>query len=153
MPGQFADAVVVVTGGGSGIGRATALAFARQGARVVIGNRDERRGRETVEQVRAAGGDGLFCQTDVTRAADVRRLIDTAAEASGRLDILFNNAGTFGPIARLAEHDDAALDPVLRTNVAGVFLGMKYALARMLPQGRGVIINNASTTGARNATI
>lgn len=153
MSGQFAGRVAVITGGGSGIGRATALAFARQGARVVIGNRDEGRGEETAALVRAAGGAAHFRRTDVTRAADVRGLFDEAVARFGQFDILFNNAGTFGPIAHLADHDDDALDPVLATNVTGVFLGMKYALARMLPQGHGVIVNNASTTGARNATL
>jgi NAD(P)-dependent dehydrogenase (short-subunit alcohol dehydrogenase family) len=152
MAGQFADSVVVITGAGTGIGRATALAFGRQGARVVIGNRDRQRGQETAAQVQAAGGTVLYLPTDVTQAADVRRLIGTAVETFGRLDVLFNNAGTFGPIGPLAEQDEDALDQVLQTNVKGVFLGMKYALAQMLAQGHGVIVNNASTTGARNST-
>jgi NAD(P)-dependent dehydrogenase (short-subunit alcohol dehydrogenase family) len=152
MEGQFADSVVVITGGGTGIGRATALAFAGQGARVVIGNRDQRRGQETVALIQAAGGTALYLPTDITQAAEVQRLIGTAVETFGQLDVLFNNAGTFGPIGPLAEQDEAALDQVLQTNVKGVFLGMKYGLAQMLAQGRGVIINNASTTGARNST-
>lgn len=153
MAGQFRDAVVLITGGGSGIGRAAALAFARQGARVVIGNRDERRGAETVTQIVEAGGIALFLPTDVTRAADVARLVEAAVAAHGRLDVLFNNAGTFGPLGLLADQEPDALDQVLATNVRGVFLGMKYALAQMVEQGCGAIVNNASTTGARNATL
>lgn len=153
MDGQFAGATVLITGGGTGIGRATALAFARQGAWVVIGNRDERRGAETVAQIEAAGGTALFLPTDVTRPADVERLVRTGVTTFGRIDVLFNNAGTFGPLGLLAEQDADALDLVLQTNVRGVFLGMKYAIAQMLEQGGGAIVNNASTTGARNATL
>ncbi len=153
MAGQFAGATVVVTGGGAGIGRATAIAFARQGARVVIGNRDATRGAATVALIEQEGGTARFVPTDVTRAADVERLIQAAVTTYGRLDVLFNNAGTFGPLGLLGEQDADALDQVLQTNVRGVFLGMKYALAPMLAQGRGVIVNNASTTGARNATL
>lgn len=153
MAGRFHESMVLITGGGSGIGRATVRAFAREGARVVLGNRDERRGAETVALIEAEGGVARFVPTDVTQAADVARLVESAVSAHGRLDVLFNNAGTFGPLGLLGEQPDDALDGVLATNVRGVFLGMKYALAQMLDQGGGAIVNNASTTGARNATL
>lgn len=148
----FENQVVLVTGGGSGIGRATALAFARQGARVIIGNRDVARGEATVDAIRACGGTALFLPTDVTLATEARALIDYAVTAFGQLDIAFNNAGWFGPVAPLAEQDEADFDPIFETNVRGVFLCMKYELEYMLNRGQGVIINNASTTGLRNST-
>ncbi len=153
MVGRFAGSVVVVTGGGTGIGRATALAFAQEGARVVIGNRDAARGTATAAAIMVAGGEARFVPTDVTRPEEVERLIVVAVAEFGRLDVLFNNAGTFGPLGLLGEQEATALDDVLATNVRGVFLGMKYALAQMLAQGGGTIVNNASTTGARNATL
>jgi NAD(P)-dependent dehydrogenase (short-subunit alcohol dehydrogenase family) len=153
MAGRFAGSVVIITGGGTGIGRATALAFAREGASVVIGNRDAERGAATVATIAAAGGVARFVPTDVARPEDVARLIAAAVTEFGRLDVLFNNAGTFGPLGLLGEQEATALDDVLAINVRGVFLGMKYALAQMLAQGGGTIINNASTTGARNATL
>lgn len=153
MGGQFAGKTVVITGGGTGIGRATALAFAGQGARVVIGNRDVRRGTETVTAIEQRGGIALFLPTDVAVAADVEQLMKTASARFGSLDVLFNNAGAFGPLGPLATLDVAALDQVYATNVRGVFLGLKWALDLMLAQGHGTIVNNASTTGLRNATL
>lgn len=149
----FRESVVVITGGGSGIGRATALAFGRRGARVVIGNRDARAGEETAAAIRKMGGTALFVQTDVTRSAAVRALMDAAVASFGRLDIAFNNAGWFGPVAPLADQEEDEFDPIFNTNVRGVFLCMKYELAHMQKQGRGIIINNASTTGVRNSTV
>jgi NAD(P)-dependent dehydrogenase (short-subunit alcohol dehydrogenase family) len=145
--------VVLITGGGSGIGRATALAFGRRGACVVIGNRDAHAGEETAAIIQKMGGTALFVPTDVTRSAAVRALIDTAITTFGRLDVAFNNAGWFGSVAPLAEQDEREFDPVFDTNVRGVFLCMKYELAQMQKQGWGVIINNASTTGVRNSTV
>jgi NAD(P)-dependent dehydrogenase (short-subunit alcohol dehydrogenase family) len=150
---MFNESVVVITGGGSGIGRATALAFGRHGARVVIGNRNASTGEETVAAIRATGGTALFVPTDVTQPVAVRALIDTTVATFGRLDIAFNNAGWFGPVAPLADQDEREFDPVFDTNVRGTFLCMKYELAQMLKQGQGIIINNASTTGARNSTV
>ncbi|MGB9752096.1 glucose 1-dehydrogenase [Roseiflexus castenholzii] len=150
---MFDERVVLITGGGSGIGRATALAFGRHGARVVVGNRDRDAGEATVAAIQAMGGTALFVPTDVTRPTAVRALIDAAVETFGRLDVAFNNAGWFGSVAPLAEQDEHEFDPVFDTNVRGVFLCMKYELAQMLKQGQGVIINNASTTGIRNSTM
>ena len=153
MAGCLDGAVVVITGGGTGIGLVTALAFAREGARVVIGSRDAGRGAAAIAAIAAAGGEARFVPTDVTCAEEVARLIASAVGEFGRLDVLFNNAGTFGPLGLLGDQEATALDDVLAINVRGVFLGMKYALAQMLAQGSGVIVNNASTTGARNATL
>jgi NAD(P)-dependent dehydrogenase (short-subunit alcohol dehydrogenase family) len=149
---NFIDSVVLITGGGSGIGRATALAFARQGAQLVIGNRNSERGNETVRLACAAGGRAIFQPTDVTNAASVRSLIDRAIHEFGRLDIAFNNAGMFGPVALLADQREEDLLQVLDVNVRGMFLCMRAELDVMLAQGYGTIINNASSTGLRNNT-
>jgi NAD(P)-dependent dehydrogenase (short-subunit alcohol dehydrogenase family) len=144
--------VALVTGGGSGIGYATALALARHGAAVVIGNRREPEGRRAVAAIEAAGGTAIFQQTDVRDAAQVEALVQLAVDRFGRLDIAFNNAAQFGPNALLAEQSPDAFDELYAVNVRGVFLCMQHELRRMLPQGSGVIINNSSTTGVRNIT-
>ncbi|HLF12050.1 MAG TPA: SDR family oxidoreductase [Gammaproteobacteria bacterium] len=145
--GDFAGKVALVTGGGAGIGRATALAFAREGAKVVIGNRNAERGRETVALIRDAGGDASFKQTDVTVAAQVEALVAHAVEKFGALDCAFNNAGTFAALSPITEQAEEDYDRVLDTNVKGVWLAMKYELRQMLKQGRGAIVNNASVAG------
>jgi NAD(P)-dependent dehydrogenase (short-subunit alcohol dehydrogenase family) len=148
----IAGSVVLITGGGSGIGRATALAFAAAGANVVIGNRNVERGAATVDAIRRAGGIADFMATDVTNRAAVRALVDFTLATYGRLDIAFNNAGHFSPVGPLHDQDDAELLRSLDVNVRGTFLCMQAELAAMLPQRRGVIINNASSTGVRNNT-
>jgi NAD(P)-dependent dehydrogenase (short-subunit alcohol dehydrogenase family) len=149
---SMAGDVALVTGGGSGIGRATALALAQAGAHIVIGNRSASRGEETAALIRAAGGTASFLQTDITSAASVRALVQHACSFTGRLDIAFNNAGHFGPIAPFVQQQDADLATALDVNVRGTFLCMQAELEVMLPNRRGVIINNASTTGMRNNT-
>lgn len=146
------DRVAVVTGGGSGIGRASALALAQAGARVVIGNRNQEQGEATVAQIRAAGGEAWFRQTDITDPEAVRALVGLAQDRYGRLDIAFNNAGVFGPIGPMADQRAHDLLHVLDVNVRGTFLCMQAELNAMLAYGQGVIINNASTTGIRNNT-
>lgn len=143
---KLAGKVAVITGGGSGIGRATSLLFAREGARIVIGNRNIARGEETARLVHESGGECIFVQTDVRLAGDVRRLIETAVERYGRLDILFNNAGINmkKPVPDVTEEEwDATID----TNLKGVFLGCKFAIPYMARQGGGVIINDSSNAG------
>ena len=144
--------VALVTGGGSGIGYATALALAKHGATVVIGNRRVEAGQKAAADIQAVGGTAIFQQTDVTQAEQVQLLVDLAVSEFGRLDIAFNNAGGFGPVAPLGQQADADFDRIFEVNVKGVFLCMKAQIGQMQKQGSGVIINNASTTGIRNMT-
>ena len=138
--------VALITGGTSGIGRATALLFAREGARVAITGRDEARGREVVADIEQAGGTAIFVRSDVRLAEDCRRTVEETLHAFGRLDILFNNAGVFYPHDTLnctEEEWDLTLDTCLK----GTFLMCKYVLPAMITQGSGAIINNASGWG------
>src|SRR5947199_6395063 len=144
---EFEGKVALVTGGGSGIGRATALAFARDGAQVVIGNRNVQRGEETVSMIRDAGGTASFQRTDVLVAADVEALVDYATTTYGRLDVAFNNAGIDGDVGPLAEQTEANYDAVMDINVKGVWLSMKYEIPQMLDQGGGAIVNCSSVAG------
>jgi NAD(P)-dependent dehydrogenase (short-subunit alcohol dehydrogenase family) len=144
---EFDGKVALVTGGGSGIGRATAIAFAREGAKVVIGNRNVQRGEETVSMIRDAGGTASFKRTDVLVAADIEALVDYAVKTYDRLDIAFNNAGIEGDPRPLAEQTEANFDAVMAINVKGVWLSMKYEILRMLEQAGGAIVNCSSVAG------
>jgi NAD(P)-dependent dehydrogenase (short-subunit alcohol dehydrogenase family) len=144
---EFDGKVALVTGGGSGIGRATAIAFAREGAKVVIGNRNVQRGEETVSMIRDAGGTASFKRTDVLVAADIEALVDYAVKAYDQLDIAFNNAGIEGDPGLLAEQTEANFDAVMAINVKGVWLSMKYEILRMLEQAGGAIVNCSSVAG------
>lgn len=143
---DFSDRIALVTGGSGGIGRATSLAFARQGASVVIGDVDED-SAETVEQIEQAGGTGLFVPTDVTVADEVEALVKRAVESFGRVDVAFNNAGVLPPTAPLAEMEESDWDKVIAVDLKGVFLAMKYEIAHMLTTGSGAIVNTASVAG------
>src|SRR5690349_14643829 len=138
--------VAVITGGSFGIGRATAILFAREGAKVVVGNRNVPAGEDTVARMRAAGGDARFVQTDATVAAEVERLVETALRAYGKLDCLFNNAGINlpGSVEEVSEED---WQRCIDTNLKSVFLGSKYALPHLIRNGGGTIINNSSNAG------
>jgi NAD(P)-dependent dehydrogenase (short-subunit alcohol dehydrogenase family) len=140
--------VGLVTGGTSGIGRDTAVLFAKAGAKVVVAGRRELEGNETIELVRAAGGDGLFVRTDVSKASEVDTLIRKAVERFGCLDIAFNNAGiegVFSPIIRQSEED---FDRTIGINLKGVWLCLKYEIRQMLKKGTGgAIVNMASIIG------
>src|SRR4029434_1724590 len=145
---KFEGKVALVTGGGSGIGRATALTFAREGAQVVIGNRNIERGKETVSMIREAGGTASFQRTDVMVAAEVEGLVDHAVKTCGRLDVAFNNAGIEGDVKpTLVDHTEANFDAVMDVNVKGVWLSMKYEIPRMLEQGGGAMVNCSSVAG------
>jgi len=143
--------IAVVTGAGSGIGRASALLFAAQGAVVVVADVDAASGEETAARIRAAGGASEFVATDVCSAASVRALVELASERFGRLDVLFNNAGIGGEYAPLAECSEENFDRILAVNLRGVFLGMKYGIQAMLRSGGGVIVNTASVSGIAGA--
>jgi len=140
--------VGLVTGGTSGIGRETAVLFAKAGAKVVISGRREREGEETIELVRVAGGDGLFVKADVSKAYEVDALVQKAVEKFGRLDVAFNNAGIEGvwvPIVRQSEED---WDRTININLKGVWLCLKYEIRQMLKQGGGgAIVNMGSING------
>lgn len=138
--------VAIVTGGSTGIGRATALLFARHGARVVIGDLNPE-GRETVAMIEQEGGAAIFVETNVCSAQQVQDLVAAAVKTYGGLHIAFNNAGVLPAAALLADVEEAVFDHVICVDVKGVFLAMKYEIQHMLGAGGGVIINNASIAG------
>jgi NAD(P)-dependent dehydrogenase (short-subunit alcohol dehydrogenase family) len=148
--GEFAGKVALITGATSGIGAATARAFARRGAHVIIAGRDETRGAEVMRSCAGHGGTALFFQTDVLRPGSVAAMLDFALGSFGRLDIAFNNAGFQEPRAPFAEQPGDMYDRTFDTNVRAVFLAMKAEIAVMLKQGGGTIINNGSVSGVRN---
>jgi NAD(P)-dependent dehydrogenase (short-subunit alcohol dehydrogenase family) len=141
------DKVALVTGGTSGIGRATAIAYAQQQAKVVVVGRRIDEGEETVQLIKEAGGEAIFVQADVTKEADVKAMVDKAVDVFGRLDIAFNNAGTVGENPSLIEQTEAEYDRTMSVNVKGVWLSMKYEIAQMLKQGSGSIVNTSSGAG------
>ena len=144
---SFQDKVALITGGSSGIGRATAIAFAREGAKVVVTSRRENEGKETVSLIKEAGGEGLFIRTDVSKEADVKAMVEGTVKAYGHLDYAFNNAGIEGNAAPLAEQTVDDYESVLGINVRGVFLSMKYEIPQMLKNGGGAIVNMSSIGG------
>ncbi|MBI4286586.1 MAG: SDR family oxidoreductase [Chloroflexi bacterium] len=146
---KLAEKVAIITGGGGGIGRATGLLFAQEGARVVIADLARASGEETVRQIEANGGVAMFVETDVTRPGDVAKMVSEAIEAYGRLDILFNNAGILGETASVGDATEENWDRVLAINLRSVFLCSKYAVREMLKSGGGAIINTSSATGLR----
>ncbi|MCX7381281.1 MAG: glucose 1-dehydrogenase [Alphaproteobacteria bacterium] len=144
---DFTGKVAVVTGGGNGIGRATALGFARGGARVVVVDRDETGGAETVATIQAAGGEAIFTAANVTSSADVAAYVRLAVETYGRIDCFHNNAGIEGRIAPTADYAEDDFDAVMAVNAKGVFLGMRHVLPVMITQGGGAVVNTASVAG------
>jgi NAD(P)-dependent dehydrogenase (short-subunit alcohol dehydrogenase family) len=153
MATELEGKVGLVTGGTSGIGRATAVLFAKAGAKVVVAGRREREGKETVELVRAAGGDGLFVKTDRSKASEVDALIHKAVEKFGRLDIAFNNAGIEGVWVSIISQSEEDWDRTIETNLKGVWLCLKYEIRQMLKQGGGgAIVNMASVMGLVGAS-
>ncbi len=147
----FAGKVALVTGGSSGIGRATAIKFGERGAKVVVAARREKESLETVEMIKKAGGEATFVRTDVRIASEVENMVNQTVERYGRLDIAFNNAGVGGIMARMIRTTEEIFDEVVGTNFKGVWLSMKYEIPVMQKQGGGVIINNASTAGVATA--
>ncbi len=146
--GQLAGKVALITGAASGIGRASALAFAREGATVVVADVDTAGGAETVRVVERAGGSALFVKTDVAQAAAVEALVQASVAAYGRLDYAHNNAGIEGMVLTpTADWTEEAWRQILNINLKGVWLGMKYQIPQMLKQGGGAIVNTASIAG------
>jgi NAD(P)-dependent dehydrogenase (short-subunit alcohol dehydrogenase family) len=146
---DFTGKVVLVTGGGSGIGRAAACAFARRGAFVVVAGRREAQGQETVALIEAAGGSGRFVKADVTSAAEIEHLHQVVARHSGRLDVAFDNAGYQEPRALIAEQDPSLFDRVFDTNLRSAYLCLQHQL-RLMAESGGAIVLNASVSGLRN---
>ena len=148
-PDRFTGRVALVTGAASGIGQATAVAFAREGARVAILDRTADALQPTAEAVRAAGGEGLVLACDIARSEQVEAAIAETVATFGRLDIAFNNAGVENVAAPVAEIALADWDRILDINLRGTFVCMKHEIAQMLRQGGGVIVNTASGAGIR----
>lgn len=140
--------VVLVTGGGSGFGKAASLAFARGGVRVVVADMSIESGAETVRAIKQAGGEATFVQADVSKATQVEAMVQQALATYGRLDWAFNNAGIAGtPYVPMADYDEAVWDRVIAINLKGVWLCMKYEIPVMLAQGGGAIVNMSSCAG------
>ena len=139
--------VALVTGGTSGIGKATAFTFGKAGAKVVFSGRREKEGEDTANLIRQSGAECLFVRSDVSSEAEVKALIQKTVEYYGRLDCAFNNAGIDPPTKPLHEQSVADFDKLMAINVRGLFLCMKYEIQQMLTQGVGVVVNNSSMGG------
>jgi NAD(P)-dependent dehydrogenase (short-subunit alcohol dehydrogenase family) len=150
---NFSDKVAIVTGGTSGIGRAAAIAYAQQGAKVAIAGRRVMEGKETVKEIEDAGGEAFFIQTDVTQESDIKAMVDKTVDVFGRLDIAFNNAGAYGENASLSDQLDSEYDRIMDVNVKGVWLSMKYEIAQMLRQGKGAFASGGTTCIVNTSSI
>jgi NAD(P)-dependent dehydrogenase (short-subunit alcohol dehydrogenase family) len=144
----FEDKVALVTGGGTGIGRSAALAFANAGAKVVVSGRREKEAFETVALIKKSGGQGTFIKADVSKESDVEVLVAQTISTYGRLDAAFNNAGIEGEVGKQTHEQSLAnYRAIMDTNVLGVLLAMKHEISAMLKNGGGSIVNNASVGG------
>ncbi len=152
MSTELKNKVALITGGTTGIGRDAAVLFARAGAKVVLTGRREAEGKETLELVRAAGGDGLFVQGDVAKSADVQAMVRKTVEKFGRLDVAFNNAGVEGKWVPITEQSEEDWNQLIDINLKGVWLCLKYEIQQMLKQGGGgTIVNMSSVAGLMGA--
>lgn len=144
---SFQGKVALITGGSSGIGRATAVAFAREGAKVVVASRRVKESEETIKFVKEAGSDGLSVKTDVSKEAEVKVMVEKTIKAYGHLDYAVNNAGIEQVPTPLVEQTEEVFDQIININVKGVWLSMKYEIPQMLSNGGGAIVNVSSGAG------
>jgi len=147
MAGQFDGKVALVTGAGSGIGQASAMAFAREGAKVVVADIVVEGGEGTVRMIKKAGGEAIFVKVDVSQAAAVEAMVNKTVENYGRLDYAHNNAGIEGAMSSIVDCTEETWDNTININLKGVWLCMKYEIPQMLKQGGGAIVNTASIAG------
>lgn len=145
MESTFTNKVVIVTGGASGIGRAAAIAFAKKGAKVAVADWTEN--QETVELITASGGEAIFIKCDVSKADDVKAMVEKTVATFGRLDYAFNNAGIEGAAAPTKDCTEENWDKTIGVNLKGIWLCMKYEIPEILKQGKGAIVNCASVAG------
>ena len=154
MNRRFEAKVALVTGGTSGLGQDAAMAFAREGAQVVISGRRREPGEQTVAMIRQAGGVVHFVQADVSKPADAEAMVRACVETYGGLDYAFNNAGIEGgAMVHIADCDPSVWDRVIGTNLTGVFLSMKYEIQAMLQRGGGAIVNNSAVAGYKSSKV
>lgn len=154
MNRRFESKVVLITGGTSGLGQNTALAFAREGAKVVVTGRRIKEGEETVSKIKEAGGEARFVRTDVSKASEIEAMVRACVETYGGLDSAFNNAGIDGTLfVPTADYDKAIWDQVIAVNLTGLFLCMKYEIPEMLKRGGGAIVNMAAVAGLRSGRV
>jgi NAD(P)-dependent dehydrogenase (short-subunit alcohol dehydrogenase family) len=147
MGGRFAGRGILVTGSGSGIGRAAALLFAEEGGRVVVVDQDENEAQATAKSIRENGGEALAIGADVSREADCRGMVERALAAYGRLDVAFNNAGVGASGFAVADEEEVTFSRLIDVNLKGIFLAMKYEIPAMVGVGGGAIVNTASVAG------
>ncbi len=144
---KLASKVALITGAGSGMGKATALLFAGEGAKVAAVDIDDAAAHATVKEIRSSGGEAIARRADVAKSDDTQRMVEATVERLGPPNVLYNNAGIEGESAFMAQMSEAAFDRVIAINLRGVFLGMKYVLPHMVKLGGGTIINQASIAG------
>ena len=144
---QFVGKVALITGGNAGIGRAAAIEFAKQGAKVVVSGRREKEGHEVIAEIKALGGEAIFVKTDVSKASDIKAMIEQTLAKFGRLDFAFNNAGVEQMLTPLPEQTEEAYDQIMDINVKGVWLSLKHEIPAMLKTGGGAVVNNSSVAG------